>query len=288
MSSSSDRRRQKAGTGGPSNKGDRKSRLFDDATVAHQREVTRSFTSGRTEVWSDRKESAEVFSLEDCGDSEGVVPGVEERDDSSLAALGGLETETESSMFPSSVIIRESLVELVHSFHLPRGHKVLIPRVTNSLTHPPQGYMAISSYHLFAGLSFPFLRFLIKVLNLLELAPMQLTPNAYTRMLSLYLIFIKKMIGSPTDNILRHCFQMKKCPKKSLGTARPDGIYYLPARPGDYQALLQSNIKSNVREYKVVYFYIKGSGIESVEHKRFVLSPREFLVPWHFVWYDLP
>ncbi|KAL5762758.1 hypothetical protein ACOSP7_019022 [Xanthoceras sorbifolium] len=155
---------------------------------------------------------------------------------------------TGSSPFPSSVIIRESLVDLVHTFHLPKGHKVLIPRAIDSRTHPPQGYVVISPHHLPAGLRFPLPRFLIRALNLLELVPIQLTPNAYTRLLSFYLIFRRKRIGSPTNNILRHCFQMKKCPfnKKSLGAARLDGIYYLSARPGDYRVLLQLDIKSNV------------------------------------------
>ncbi|KAL5758475.1 hypothetical protein ACOSP7_021086 [Xanthoceras sorbifolium] len=129
--------------------------------------------------------------------------------------------QTGSSLFPSSVIIRESLMDLVHTFHLPRGHRVLIPRATDSPTHPPQGYVAISSHHIPVGLRFPLPRFLIKVLNLLELVLIQFTPNAYTRLLSLYLIFRRKRIGSPTDNILRNYFHMKKCPfnKTSLGAA---------------------------------------------------------------------
>ncbi|KAL5738557.1 hypothetical protein ACOSP7_031318 [Xanthoceras sorbifolium] len=122
MSSPIDQKRHKAGTVGPSNKGDRKSRPFDDVlleykkfasgertghqgdkvVVAYQRDVTGSSTSSRTKVRSDRRESAE-------------------RDDSSLVASGRLETETGSSSFPSSVITRENLVELVHTFHLPRG-----------------------------------------------------------------------------------------------------------------------------------------------------------------------
>ncbi|KAL5773765.1 hypothetical protein ACOSQ2_013689 [Xanthoceras sorbifolium] len=239
MFSPSDRKHHKAGTGGLSNKGDRKSRLFDGvlleyekfasgemtrrqgdkAAVAYQCEVTGSSTSGRTEVWSDRRESVEESSSWDHGESEGVVPGVKERDDSSLAASGGLEIETESSLFPSSVITRESMV---------------IPRVIDSPTHLPQGYVDISSHHLFAGLRFSLPRILIRVLNFLELMLMQLTLNTYTWLLSLYLIFRRKRIGSLTDNILRHCFQMKKCPKNLLGPARPDGIYYLPAWSGDY------------------------------------------------------
>ncbi|KAL5764220.1 hypothetical protein ACOSQ2_016814 [Xanthoceras sorbifolium] len=224
MSSSSNRRHRKTGSGGPSNKGDRKYCSFDDilldyekfvsgertghqgdeADVAHQREVTGSFTSGRTEVRGDQRESAEVSSLGDYDESEWVVPG------------------TGSSSFPSLVITMASLVKLVHTFYLPRRHKVLIPRVTNILTHHPQGYVAISSHHLSAELRFPFPRFLIRVLNLLELVPMKFTPNAYTQLLSFFLIFIRKRIGSSTDNIIRHCFQMKKCPKKSLGVVRPD------------------------------------------------------------------
>ncbi|KAL5756649.1 hypothetical protein ACOSQ2_021395 [Xanthoceras sorbifolium] len=37
MSSPSDRRRHKAGTGGPSNKGDRKSRPFDDVLLEYEK-----------------------------------------------------------------------------------------------------------------------------------------------------------------------------------------------------------------------------------------------------------
>ncbi|KAL5752184.1 hypothetical protein ACOSP7_022360 [Xanthoceras sorbifolium] len=297
MTSPSNRRHHKAGTGGPSNKRDRKSRPIDDilldyekfvsgertgrqgdeVAVAYQCEVTGSSTSGHTEVSFSRNHS----------ESEGVVPGVKERDYSFLAASGGLEIETGSSPFPSSVITKESLIELVHTFHLPRRHKVLIPRVTDSPTHLPQDYVVISSHHLFAGLRFPLLGSL-SVLNLLELTPIQLTLNVYVRLLYFFLIFRRKRIGSPTDNILRHCFQMKKCPKKSLGVVQPDGIYYLSARPSDYRGLLQSDIKSNVGEYKAAYFYITGLGIESAEHKHFVSLPREFLVPWYFVWSDLP
>ncbi|KAL5758496.1 hypothetical protein ACOSP7_021107 [Xanthoceras sorbifolium] len=226
MSSSSNQRHRKVSIGDPSNKRDRKSRPFDnilldyekfifgkrverqsdEATVAYQREVTKSSTSGRTKVWGDQSEYAEMSSSGDHDKSEGVVPGVEDMHGSSLAASRGLETKTGSTPFPSSVITMESLVELVHTFHLSRGYKVLISRVTNSLTHPTQGYVAISSHHLSAGLRFSLPQFLIRVLNLLEFAPMQFTLNAYARLLPFFLIFRRKTIGSPTDNILRNCF----------------------------------------------------------------------------------
>ncbi|KAL5808297.1 hypothetical protein ACOSQ3_028988 [Xanthoceras sorbifolium] len=68
-----------------------------------------------------------MSSFGDHGESEGVLLGIEERDDSFLAASGGLDAETESSSFSSSGITKEILVELVYTFHLSRGHKVLIP-----------------------------------------------------------------------------------------------------------------------------------------------------------------
>ncbi|KAL5784862.1 hypothetical protein ACOSQ2_007254 [Xanthoceras sorbifolium] len=66
MSSTSDQRRHKADTGGPSNTRDRILRLFNDvlvertrcqdgrSVVTHRGEVTGSFTSGRTVARSDR------------------------------------------------------------------------------------------------------------------------------------------------------------------------------------------------------------------------------------------
>ncbi|KAL5799492.1 hypothetical protein ACOSQ3_032569 [Xanthoceras sorbifolium] len=148
---------------------------------------------------------------------------------------------------PPSVITREDLVDLVHTFHLPIGHKVLVSKASDRSTHMLSGYIAISSHHLAAELRFSLPQFLLNVLNLLELAPIQLTPNAYSRLLSLHLIFRRKSVGSLTDNIARHCFQMKKCHlnKKLSGKALHDGMYYLPTRPNDCRSLLRLDIKSN-------------------------------------------
>ncbi|KAL5746725.1 hypothetical protein ACOSP7_023697 [Xanthoceras sorbifolium] len=122
-------------------------------------------------------------SSEDLDTSVGIAPK-DEGHDSSLVA-----SEVENFLFPSSMIKREELIGLVSTFHLPTGHKVLIPKATNGLVHPPSGYVAISLHHIHAGLRFPLPEFIIRVLNLLELASMQLTPNAYTRLISFYLPF---------------------------------------------------------------------------------------------------
>ncbi|KAL5746037.1 hypothetical protein ACOSP7_027183 [Xanthoceras sorbifolium] len=114
MSSPSDRRRHKAGISGPSNKGGCKLRSFDDALIDYERFVfdkrigrpgdatveARSRKVISTKVQGDQRESAEVSSSENHGESKGR----------------GLDVETGSSSFPFFGIIREILVELVHTF----------------------------------------------------------------------------------------------------------------------------------------------------------------------------
>ncbi|KAL5741733.1 hypothetical protein ACOSP7_028465 [Xanthoceras sorbifolium] len=140
MSSLSDWRCHKASINSPSNKRGRKLRSFDDALIDYERFVFEKRTGHRgdtavaacslevvgTAVRGDRREFAEMSSFRDHGEREGVLLGIEERDDSFLAVSGGLDAETGSSSFPSSGITKEILVELVYTFHLFRGHKVLI------------------------------------------------------------------------------------------------------------------------------------------------------------------
>ncbi|KAL5844315.1 hypothetical protein ACOSQ4_010273 [Xanthoceras sorbifolium] len=149
---------------------------------------------------------------------------------------------------------------LTHTFHLPKGHRVLIPRASDGPAYPSLSYVAISSHYLIVGLRFLLPQFLIRLLNLLELTPMQLTLIAYTRLISFYLIFRNNRVGSPTDNIIRHCFLLKKCPfsKKPSSKAQHDGVYYLSTRASDYWKLLQLDIKSNVWDYKTIYFILRA------------------------------
>ncbi|KAL5781911.1 hypothetical protein ACOSP7_006940 [Xanthoceras sorbifolium] len=202
----------------------------DEAIMTRRSEIRGSSTSGREEAMRDQGESAEVSTSEDRDENEGVVPGAEEMDDPSLATPEDLQTQAGDFSCPSSIIKRDDLVGLARAFHLLMGHKVLIPKALDRPAYPPQGYVAISSHHLIVGLRFSLPSFLIRILNLLELAPMQLTPNAYTRLLSFYLIFRRKGIGSPIDNIIRHCFLLKKCPlyKKPSGKAQYDWVILSP------------------------------------------------------------
>ncbi|KAL5779352.1 hypothetical protein ACOSQ2_010089 [Xanthoceras sorbifolium] len=139
----------------------------DKAATTCRSEVIGFSTSGRVEVSTSR----------DQDESEGAVPGAEEVDDPSLAVPKELQLQVEDFSFPSSVIMREDLAGLTHTFHLPIGQKVLIPRASDGPAYPSSGYVAISSHYLIAGLRFLLPYFLIRVPNLLELALMKFTPT---------------------------------------------------------------------------------------------------------------
>ncbi|KAL5839828.1 hypothetical protein ACOSQ4_012436 [Xanthoceras sorbifolium] len=145
----------------------------DRAITSHGNKATRSSTSGHVEARGDQRESTGVSTSGDQGENKGVIPRAEKVDDPSLSISEELQSQAGDFLYPSSLIKREDLVGLAHTCHPSMGHRVLIPDTftTHELTHPPLGYVAISSHHLIVGLRFPLTQFLILVLNLLELAP---------------------------------------------------------------------------------------------------------------------
>ncbi|KAL5746864.1 hypothetical protein ACOSQ2_024161 [Xanthoceras sorbifolium] len=158
-----------------------------------------------------------------------IVKGLDDNGPSSPhheADVDGFSTPEELNSRP----VNENLLGFASTFHLPRGYKVMVPKVTDRPARSPPGYIAISSHHLHAGLRFILPTFLLCVLNLLRLASMQLTPNSYAQLISFYLTFRRRGFGSPSDNIIRYCYSLKKCPlsEKSFGSAWHEGIYYLP------------------------------------------------------------
>ncbi|KAL5846450.1 hypothetical protein ACOSQ3_009974 [Xanthoceras sorbifolium] len=199
ISSPSDQERHEAVTGSSPDIGGRRSRPFNEAVVVYEQFMSREKAMG----WGDK-----AATTLDQDESEGAVPGAEEVDDPSLTVPKELQLQVEDFSFPSyrpeGVIMREDLAGLTHTFHLPIGQKVLIPRASDGPAYPSSAYVAISSHYLIAGLRFLLPYFLIRVPNLLELALMKFTPNAYTWLISFYLIFRRKGVGSSTDNIIRH------------------------------------------------------------------------------------
>ncbi|KAL5741100.1 hypothetical protein ACOSP7_029964 [Xanthoceras sorbifolium] len=141
----------------------------------------------------------------------------------------------------------------------PSGHQMLVSSVTDRAAYPPPSFVAISRYHLIAGLRFLIPGFLIDVLNLLKFSPMQLTPISF-----LYLSFRRNGLPPPRDNVIRYCFTLKQCPlpRGSPEDVFHDGMYYLGVRAGEHRDLLQGNSSLNTGDYKVNYFFVKGPEIE--------------------------
>ncbi|KAL5843807.1 hypothetical protein ACOSQ4_009765 [Xanthoceras sorbifolium] len=79
-----------------------------------------------------------------------------------------------------------------------KGHKVMVPKVTDKSACPPRGYVAISPHHLHTGLRFLLSKFLIRVLKLLRLASMQLTPNSFVQLIFFYLTFRRREVVRST------------------------------------------------------------------------------------------
>ncbi|KAL5815912.1 hypothetical protein ACOSQ3_024290 [Xanthoceras sorbifolium] len=279
MSSLSDQKHHEADVDGFSTPEELNSRPVNEVVIEYEWFMSKQLAIYRSKGAAEAHifELAEVSSLGGHDEGVGVALGEDEVDDSSQTAYERLQPQVES--FPSlpSVITRKNLLGFASTFHLPKGYKVMVPKVTDRPARSPSGYIAISSHHLNAGLRFILPTFLLCVLNLLRLASMQLTPNSYAQLISFYLTFRRRGFGSPSDNIIRYCYSLKKCPlsEKSFGSAWHKGIYYLPVQANEYQGLLQTKIKSNVGNYKTAYFFIKGPGIKSIRHKCFVSLPRK-------------
>ncbi|KAL5762535.1 hypothetical protein ACOSP7_018799 [Xanthoceras sorbifolium] len=164
-----------------------------------------------------------------------------------------------SEVFSSacSVVTKADLKLFVRVFTIPKGYKLLTLSMQDKAVYPPPGYVLISHQHLQVGLRLPFPRFLIDILNLLTLAPLKLSPNSYSKLISLYLMFSRHGIPPRSDNINRFCFSLKKnpIPKNVPDGTLYNGIYYLSVRAHQYKKLL-SDTKSNLGSYKISYFIV--------------------------------
>ncbi|KAL5746961.1 hypothetical protein ACOSP7_023952 [Xanthoceras sorbifolium] len=129
-----------------------------------------------------------------------------------------------------------------------------------------------------AGLRFPMSGFLIDVLNLLKLTPMQLIPSSYGQLLTLYLLFRRNELPPPSNNVIKHCFALKQCPlpRSSYEDSLHEGLYHLVVRVDEHKGLLQGNPSLNNGEYKTSYCFVKGPEIELL-HRSFVLKPGELV-----------
>ena len=117
-------------------------------------------------------------------------------------------------------------------------------------TYPPTGFIAISPQHLESGFRFPVAPYILSLLNKLKLTPFKRTPNSYSQLTSLALLFLRNNLSSSSPKIVKFLFVFKNA---------KDELYYLAARPSQYKAILpQGRVKgkSNVGDYKSSWFFV--------------------------------
>ena len=172
-----------------------------------------------------------------------------------------------------SRITYQDLVGLGVQYRFPRGCRLMEPAPMDHAATPPRGFVAISVQHLEAGLRFPVPPYLIELLNVLKLAPFQLTPNSYTQFSSLAIFFRKYGLPFPNPGIIRHLYTFKAT---SRGQPR-DGIYYASPRTASiYKDVVpkgDAKGKSNVGHYKTNWFYASCPSLSNLLNFSFRAEP---------------
>ncbi|KAL5773527.1 hypothetical protein ACOSQ2_013451 [Xanthoceras sorbifolium] len=145
-----------------------------------------------------------------------VVNGVELLDSLPRAAYKGLRRKSDVFVSSPSRIYRGDLKVIADSYRFPSGHQMLVLAVANMAAYPTSSFVAISRYHLI------------------------LIPSLYGQLFTLYLSFRRNGLPSPSDNVIRYCFTLKRCPLPRDSTEHflYDGMYYQGVWAGKYRELL--------------------------------------------------
>ena len=166
------------------------------------------------------------------------------------------------------------LKTVADAFHFPSTCRVMVPTHLDHAADPPDGFIAISRQHVKSGFRFPVPSYLIDLLNGLEIAPFQLTPNSYAQITTLSCIFLKNGLPPPISNIIQSFFFFKST--TSPYVTKRDGIYYITARNSPYKAFLPQKIgKSNVGDYKSRWFYASCLSLLKLVNFEFNSNPGE-------------
>ena len=126
--------------------------------------------------------------------------------------------------------------------------------------------MAVSPQHIEIRFRFLVVPYLLNLLNELKLAPFQFTPNSYTQLISLAILFLRNKLSSPSPKLIKFLFYFK---------STKDGLYYLVARPSPYKAILpqgRAKGKSNVGNYKFHWFFVACPSLLSLRSFSFALT----------------
>ena len=149
-------------------------------------------------------------------------------------------------------------------FRIPDDHKLILPGPSQTFSDPPEGCIALSGAHLEAGLRIPFANYFANIVNMVEMAPFQLTPNSYKLLASLYLLIHGISHRPPFKEVVRYYLWSKRTNR--------DNVHYLCFRAGTHGHLV-IDLKSNAGNYKKQFFFVKGPSIRSFDHRSFVPKP---------------
>ena len=109
--------------------------------------------------------------------------------------------------FPT-VLTEEKLNQIASSFGIPRS-SMRLPGPNDTPGNPPEGYMAWSKYHCMCGTVPPLNQWIASFVNFLRIAPMQLQPNSYAMLNSMYVIFMQRYNRRPTFREIRFFYNVR-------------------------------------------------------------------------------
>ena len=154
--------------------------------------------------------------------------------------------------------LSETLLDRLHGeLHFNENYcPTRVARDHERASNPPRGRYAMSPYIMKAGISLPLHPFFVEVLDALNIAPLQLSPNAWRCMVGILLFYTKCGLGTPSLQEFFYMFTLRPDPNH-------DDFFYL-APWAKHRGLPITNNISNAGDYKTRYFFVKDRQVNEV------------------------
>ena len=107
------------------------------------------------------------------------------------------------------IVLTEEKLDQIASSHGISRSSMRLPGPNDTAGTPPEGYMAWSRYHCMCGTIPPLNQWIGTFTNYLRIAPMQLQPNSYAILNSMYVIFMERYKRRPTFREIRFFYNIK-------------------------------------------------------------------------------
>lgn len=119
----------------------------------------------------------------------------------------------------TSAVTLEYLELLWEEFQIPGDVELVVPGPIDLPSRPPLDHITLLAEFFRAGLRLPFHSFLRRVLQRLNVAPMQLNANAYQSFISCFVLWAKYFCVKLPFSVFHNLYQMKTAPSST-------GSYY--------------------------------------------------------------